>query len=56
VEVCPMVDQAKIALPLGQNWNWKNEVIDLKKTKISKNHYVKRTLFQIHSNKFYFKK
>ena len=45
----------KNALILVQNWICKNEVIDLKNTKISKNHHMKRASFQIHSNKFYSK-
>jgi len=55
VEVCQVVDQAKIALTLVQNWICKNEIIDLKNKKTSKNHHVKRISFQIHSNKFYSK-
>jgi len=55
VGVCQVVDQAKIALTLVQNWICKNEVIDLKNTKISKNHHIKGTSFQIHSNKFHSK-
>jgi len=50
-----VVDQFKIALTVVQNWNCKNEVIALKNTKISKNHHVKRTSFQIYSNKIYSK-
>jgi len=50
-----MVEQAKIALTLVQNWNCKNEVIDLKNTKISKNCHIKRTSFEIYFNKFYSK-
>ena len=43
----------QLALTLVQNWMCKNEVKDVKVKKISKNHHVKRTSFQIHSNKFY---
>jgi len=53
VEVCQVVDQAKIALTLVKNWICKDEVIDLKNKKISKNNHVNRTSFQIYSNKFY---
>jgi len=34
---------------------YKNEVIDLRNTKISKNHHVKKTSFQIHLKKTYSK-
>jgi len=55
VEECQVIDQAKIALTLVQSWICKNDVIDLNNTKIAKNHYVKRILFQIHYNKSYSK-
>jgi len=55
VEICQMVDQAKIALTLVQNWIYKIKVIDLKNKHFFLNHHVKRTSFQIHSNKFYSK-
>jgi len=42
-------------LALVQNWICKNEIIDVESTKISKNHHVKKTSFQIQSNKFYSK-
>jgi len=45
----------KIALILVLSWICKKEVVDLKNTKISKNHHVKRISFQIHSNKLYSK-
>ena len=40
---------------LVQNWMCKNEVKDVKVTKITENHHIKKTLFQIHPNKFYSK-
>ncbi len=36
VEVCQVVDQAKIALTLVQNWICQNEVIDLRTQKFQK--------------------
>jgi len=41
MKACQVVNLAKIALTLVQNWICKNEVIDLKNTKISKNHCAK---------------
>ena len=49
------MSSGQLALTLVQNWMCKNEVKDVKVTKISKNHHIKRTSIQIHSNKFYSK-
>jgi len=43
VEICQVLDQA---MTLVQNWICKNVVIDLKNTKISKNHCVISNPFQ----------
>ena len=51
VEVCQVVDQAKIASTLVQKWLCINDAIDLMSTKISENHHVKSISFQIHSKK-----
>ena len=51
MEVFQVVDQAKVALTLVQKWPCKNEVIDLRNTKISRNHRVKSISFQFYSNK-----
>lgn len=53
MKVCQVV--AKIALTLVQNWYCKHEVIDIKNSKNSKNHHIKRTSFQIRSLKIYSK-
>jgi len=58
VEVCQVVDQAKITLNLVQNWICKNELIDSKNIEILKTHHIKSlkwASFQIHSNKNYLK-
>jgi len=52
VEVCQVVDQAKIALTLVQNWICKNKLIELKTQKFQKITISREPHFKSNPKKF----